>query len=640
MSWNKEEMLENYSNIISKIEDILRGIPEDLFEIKETDYADYKEYEYALLIRRRYLLKNEKEEGVELLFPSMEIAKKRVREAIEYIKQQDVDFATIELICYASFYLIYFSMRDCDVFGVEEIDEISQIIKSELLNTLKVDDNKEQYLEKIYDMVCLNIDYIDKCIDISGLGGMAALKRDEINGVENKYKDDFHKILNEAYEKNPKGELVEIFREIQMIEDFFQNDSEKNLKKLNLNCFSKKDNWLGHIFTCCSLDEGEIAWREMRYLPHIEFHTSSKENSIIWKCIRNRRPLTNKGSVNGNKRSNDTDEELNQKLEKWEKAIYQKVFGLPHEVSVKESQGTLIYNILSLLMMNKELEITKNDIVSDFTHRYKNYEIDTVYQIANALSSNPSQEELKDLSRELLLEYSNKQMLSREIAMLSLEHRDSFEELRTTIKKSITTVKKGITIENILNEALKRVLLRILLVADEDRMEDIRQKYESKGIDTWELLDKYEIDILKENVNSVKWVNQYMNSLIIEISDEWKNVYFKEYSDGGVFLMSLLMELILNMFTYTDISDDMYLKFSVNTISTGNYFVIETKNKVDYDISSNGKKGLSSRNKILSKINYGQDYKWHDSILKEYSEDKMECVVIARICSELLGGNE
>ena len=76
MRWNKEELLENYSNIISKVEDILRGIPEDLLEIKETDYEDYKEYEYALLIRRRYLLKNEKEEGVELLFPNMEIAKK------------------------------------------------------------------------------------------------------------------------------------------------------------------------------------------------------------------------------------------------------------------------------------------------------------------------------------------------------------------------------------------------------------------------------------------------------------------------------------------------------------------------------------------------------------------------------------
>ena len=105
MSLEREEMLKIYSRVVSGVEDILRGIPEKLSELSEADYANYGEH--TQWVYRHFWVENGKEHGVELLFSNMEIARKRVREAIEYIKQQDVDFATLELICYASFYLIY-----------------------------------------------------------------------------------------------------------------------------------------------------------------------------------------------------------------------------------------------------------------------------------------------------------------------------------------------------------------------------------------------------------------------------------------------------------------------------------------------------------------------------------------------------
>lgn len=621
--------LDVYKFAIREVELILRGIREKVNAISKDDWKNMKmgghvpfknedeEIGWNQMIAIEEWIFNEKKQGVELLFSGIRIAEKRVKSVMEYLKKQE-DVSTLELICYASFVLMYFSMRN---FDVKKINKLTSIIYHGLWE-LNITENEKKYLEKILEIVFRKMMYVYNYVELKHKCKWERLE-------EEKYNKDIQELLEEAFVINSNGKIIELFKEIKMVEQCFKNPSMENIEKIRKECFLKKENWVYHIFTYSSPERLEVNSISMRYLPYIKFCTSSDPDCLMMEEILRDEP---KGYWKGGKKY------FLQTMDEWKKEAYWKIFSLPHEVHIKQSQGALIYNMLDLLAENKELEDTKNAMVSDFTHRYKNYEIDNVYNIANALTSHPSNEELEDFSRELLLEYYNKQMMSREIAMLSLEHKDSFEELRKVIKESIATTGKGVTIEKIVNEALKRVLLRILLIADEERMENIRQKYEEKGIDTWDLLEKYEIDILKEEINCVEWVNRYMNSLIVEISNEWKKLNFKSSSEGSVFLMSLLMELLLNMFTYTDISDDMNVKFVTRCIGGTFYFIIETRNKVDYKIKRNGRKGLASRNRILSKINYGQDYKWCDSILKEYSEDELECMVTARICSDLFGG--
>lgn len=331
------------------------------------------------------------------------------------------------------------------------------------------------------------------------------------------------------------------------------------------------------------------------------------------------------------------EEEFQIKCQQWEEKAYKKIFMQPYEIHTDESQGELIYTLLLVLTENMELEETKNSIVSDFTHSYGNYEIDNVYHIAKALSDNPSQEELENYSRELLLEYLNKQMMSKEIRMLKLEHKDNFSELHDVIVNSIASDQEGVKVYEIINEALKRVILRILLEAGDRRIEDIISKYENKGIDTYELLEQFEKTVIRGEQSCIEWVSNNMNIMRVEVSEEWKRLDFRRNSEGNVFLMSLFMELLFNMFTYADINRDMRFRLDFITMDDDMYFIVRTENFVDEGVKSNTKKGLSARNRILGKLNFGSEYRWKNSILKEYKENNTKCIVSARIKSDLFG---
>ena len=229
-------------------------------------------------------------------------------------------------------------------------------------------------------------------------------------------------------------------------------------------------------------------------------------------------------------------------------------------------------------------------------------------------------------------------MMTKEIKMLKLEHKDNFSELFNVIANSIDFTKEGIKVYEIIDEALKRVILRILLEAGNRRIEDIIDKYESKGIDTYELLEHFEKSVIRGNQGCVEWVSNNMNSIRVEVSKEWNRLGFRRNSDGNVFLMSLFMELLFNMFTYGDIAYEMLLTLDVVTMDDDTYFIVKTENNVDERIKSNTKKGLSARNRILGKLNFGNEYRWKNSILKEYRENNMKCVVSTRIKADLFGG--
>lgn len=281
----------------------------------------------------------------------------------------------------------------------------------------------------------------------------------------------------------------------------------------------------------------------------------------------------------------------------------------------------------------REISRSKSAMVSDFTHRYKNLSADNLYNIAQALLMNPgNDEDLKDKGRELLIEYENKQMLAKEVVMLNLEHTDRFEELKAMIGKSVCSAGEGLSMRQLVNEAAKRVLLRTLLVADDSRIEEIRDRYERDGIDTWRLLELYETDILKGNADVIEWMDEHMGGFAFACEDGWNRICLKNNTEGSVFLSSLVMELLLNMFTYCETGKEKKLIFR----EKDGFLEIETVNQVDLEVNSYTRKGISSRNRILSKLNYGKEYKLHDSIATGYEKETNRYTVTAKIRGSIL----
>jgi len=339
---------------------------------------------------------------------------------------------------------------------------------------------------------------------------------------------------------------------------------------------------------------------------------------------------------------NNHKNELHKEMSFIRKEVYKKVPLVPVEIEkskhtlkllelisdvLKEEQKTKEYNI-KLEALNEKLKMIndeKNSMVNDFTHRYGNLAADNLYEKAIALINNKyCDENLKDMGRELLLEYDNKQILTKEVKMLKLEHTNNFEELCNIIEKSKNI--KGIGIEKIVDDALKRVLIRILISADEKRIEYIRNKMEKKRIDTWALLEKYEKNILLDNVSCLSWININICDVKISYDVEWDKVRLINKSEGAVFLMSLLMELFYNMFTYSNLDKEIIFLFS----NVGNFLRIQTTNFVDKETISYTRQGLDSRNRILGKINYGEEYNKKRSIITTNKDGFFELKAIIK----------
>jgi|GEM_PF-5942686 hypothetical protein len=546
-------------------------------------------------------------------------AKEKVNKAFNYIMESKLRFEDLEIVFYGMMNMIYLYSTDMEINILEKL----YIDMESYINKTNLGIKKKKYLIMLQKIVYLNSCYANDIIsNISEVDyGQCKIYEDK------KYKNKITELVGNAQAIFPNGKIIRLLNEIYMLEDFFRNPNDDNLNIIQRSCFNKKDSWIKHILLC----EGN-----RRYLPYIELITDVSNNYDIKDSMismfKHEYPA---GSWGGNSEDN-----WNEKEEFWKDNVYDQIFMQPYKIYTETSEGGLIYTLLQLLSDNKILEETKNNIVSDFVHSYGNYEIDNVYEIAKALSKRPSQEELENCSRMLLMEYLNKQMMSKEVRMLSLEHKENFEELKEDIRSSIDKENKGIFAIDIVEEALKRVVLRILLEVDNKRIEDIVAKYEKRNIDIFELLDNFEKDVIKQDENCIRWVQDNMNKLYVGIVKEWKGICFKGNSDGQAFLMSLFMELIYNMFTYADINYDMnfFLKYEKGV--KYNYFVVKTENVVDKNISSNTKRGLDSKNRILSKINYGKDYLWKNSVIKTYRGNNTICSVKARIKDSVFVGKK
>lgn len=619
--------LDDYRILVALIEDILRGIKGKISMISNDEWTNMEMGAHAkpftskeekigwnrMLLRQQWLV-NEKLEKVELLFETKTEMDIRINMVISEIVNAEVDFKTLENVLYAFLAMAYFSMRRL------EPNEIVRIDIEPIVNTCTCDKEKK-YIRIIGDVIFAEFVYAYNAM---------CYGQDE--------KTDYEQIINdllvESLELCPQGEIANTLLEIKVIEEFFNNPTDGNLQKISEVCFNEKFTNIGHVMTCASSRMWDVDIPELHYIPHVVFNFGYEKQKSVAEEIKNSEPLSCWAGQ---------EEELQERHEKWEENAIKRLLKIPYKIDIEQSQGEILYTLMSTLISNgkyaeqlKEASDSKSAMVSDFTHRYKNLAADSLYNIAQALLTNPGNDEgLKDKGRELLVEYDNKQMLAREVVMLNLEHTDKFDELADLIRRSVCSEKDGISIIQLVNEAAKRVLIRLLVSSDDDRVEFIRNKYEELGIDTWELLEKYEIDILREEKDCIKWINENMHGLCVEYESKWYEIYLRKNTEGSVFLSSLIMELLFNMFTYADIKCDKRIRFLTKKEDRKDYLMIETCNSVDHKAGSYTRKGIASRNRIISKLNYGSEYKWHNSIVTAYEEDKNEFCVQIKMNAEL-----
>ncbi len=278
-----------------------------------------------------------------------------------------------------------------------------------------------------------------------------------------------------------------------------------------------------------------------------------------------------------------------------------------------------------LLDKNNELEKANEkikSIIRSFAHRAEHVEADNIFSVATTLQKNNGNPE--DIKK-LLLCYEENLDLKRNINILKLEASNDYASFKSSVEDSIAFENNGsvLNIFDIINASLKRIFSKILYT-DSERTFHIRKSMEQSGIEMDKLVEKYRENILIKDGNCLELLCDNFDFLVDGMSEKWNEVRLFKDSDGTTILVSLFMELFLNMFTYADFSKKIRLFLSNDKLDRYPYLSIELLNSInDEKKVFSTQAGIISTNETLKLLNSDKDGKneVEEYIPKETTED-------------------
>lgn len=280
---------------------------------------------------------------------------------------------------------------------------------------------------------------------------------------------------------------------------------------------------------------------------------------------------------------------------------------LPKKIS-PEGATYIDYARQLKLTMEKEKLIEKNrKMVEDYSHSIENIiKPSLIGEIADLLKQD---EKYKEVYKKLIQIYFSEVITQNECRLLRMTH--DFETSAGAIRETISRCKakkaegvKGlVSFYDLLYKAMNQMVLQI--VDDKrTRMQFIRNKIAGAGLEL-HLLDQYLWSMNQDKGQALAFWEKlfHMDFLIEETLDDR---YFREDEIGTTFLFTRMVELLTNLFTYSEYKSSKRAMFSIGLEGEEGerqYIVFKTSNVIGERKYSSGKNGLVSIAEMLSRIN-------------------------------------
>ncbi len=262
----------------------------------------------------------------------------------------------------------------------------------------------------------------------------------------------------------------------------------------------------------------------------------------------------------------------------------------------------------------KELaQQSKNKIVQEFTHTYKNLKATTLYDIAKTLLAKPGEEE-KRLGRTLLLEYSNKKAMTKDVFMMQLRYDRDTKRLRESLQKScypasasdLTKTTKHI--EDLVEQALVTCLVSIFYdksqAQDDVRMPFCRSFPKST---LQQMFFSFEQDVMQEHARAIDLLRTHGLDITIDGSPAWDTLAFLPDEYAAIFLKDIFVELIVNAIKYGDLHQGIHFSFTAQDDA----LLVSAANMLPKNARRSGTRiGLTSIEDTLSVL-------WGDDVLAQ-----------------------
>lgn len=299
------------------------------------------------------------------------------------------------------------------------------------------------------------------------------------------------------------------------------------------------------------------------------------------------------------------------------KCLFDQLFGMPAYVDVNPKA---FITSVELQKAKEELEQAskdKNAVINDFTHTYGNMQATTLSDIANSLIG-LDHDYFKELGRRLLVEFSIKENLTKEVDMLKLRFTDKTSELVDIIRKnSGNSCKNPVGINDIISGALSRCFFTLFYSTKKLGTTLCKIIFENDESDISDWRNSFEAEVIVGTTNSLDWNNTSgFIPLELKTSDLWDKLYVTNNEYAYLYLTEIFSELFINLMKYGSIDEDTPVELILG--ENGDTLTITITNKKNgNDIGYGTGKGLEIKRNLISKINNYFNIKDEPMIISE-----------------------
>ncbi len=226
--------------------------------------------------------------------------------------------------------------------------------------------------------------------------------------------------------------------------------------------------------------------------------------------------------------------------------------------------GRFLLDQMEKLRLQRERDkiwASKNKLVKEFTHRYKNLQANRLGEIAESLLQMEDEQE-KLWGRALLLELARKETLTKEAAMLNLRYNDKVAELTSLLKNSLADG-DGTGIADVLQTAFLYCFIEVFY--DYDRKYSDAQKMRDGLERLWNDIDDKKISFEREVIFNkkicIEWLKENGFALQIDIDNRWKKISLQRNNYADVFLRAIFVEMFKNFLKHGEVEKPVELKF-------------------------------------------------------------------------------
>lgn len=261
------------------------------------------------------------------------------------------------------------------------------------------------------------------------------------------------------------------------------------------------------------------------------------------------------------------------------------------------------FNFFSLLLKqsklykeNKEIQESKDKIVKEFSHKYKNMKATTLSEVAQILLEKESEDD-RYLGNQVLLEFVNKQSLTRDVYIMKMEYENNYKELRDTLKSSLVDFQdeSKIGIKYVIDKALIFCFINIFYDEDYDRVarKNLRTVWKKFG----KYIERFKNNVISKGGDCVNWLSSNGIACELNISGDWDLVALKRENYAFIYLKDIFQELFLNYFRHGNLEKQI----SFNLYSENNRLIISMVNyiKSEQTKEKTTKLGLNSLSSTL-----------------------------------------